>query len=463
MQVKNYLLFFLAATFLSACEKEEEVNETGKVYFATSDIREVENASIPLGINIGIDNAFHRGGTIELDITGGTYGTDFTTSGEASTFTLEVAPGALYAGFSIQPVDDEIIEDDKTLAITIRNTTGSLELGDITSFNFTIIDNDEYVEPDPVALDFGSPDAVIIEDAGVLNISVVAASPAFKAGTVEVRTSTAATANPANDFTLNGENQGTFLLSFPEGSTEASFEIAINDDKDMEEDEQIVLELANPSEGLTLGTTSTTLTLLVRDNDQGPPPFVYLENFETNDGTLDYLNVGLGYQNILTNQTIADAGIITLITSAGAFSDENNIDGVSDNGLNLFYNTGQSAANEGEIDNLVISPLMDGAGAMTFEVDMSYAFLNQNNGEVMFYWSQNYDGSGEFKESDWEILGTETAAKLNTAGFGNNIYSRKSFSFTADKPFYLAIRVQQTMDGKYYRTRWRFDNLRVFN
>ena len=98
---------------------------------------------------------------------------------------------------------------------------------------------------------------------------------------------------------------------------------------------------------------------------------------------------------------------------------------------------------------------------MDVSIDAAYAFKNQNSATVTFYWSQTYDGSGTFNESDWTAMGTETVANMDAEGFGNNAYKRQEFNIAPTANFYIAIRVNQNVDDTNYRLRWRFDNIQV--
>ncbi len=459
--VKSLALFALLAIIFS-CEKEEITDTTGTVFFAAGDLFEIENATIPLGITIGISNPAHRGGTIQISITGGVYGKDYETSGDASDFTLEVEPNSLSTTFSIKPVDDDIIEEDQVLGVAISSVGGSLELGDNTSFNFTILDNDVEPEPEPIAISFDAISTTTSEGSDAIIIPILTSEVLSEDVSVEVSVGSASTAKAGEDFTLNGEGADVITLVLPAGSDGTTLELAIIDDMEQEEEEVLVLDLGSPPEGFQIGENAQ-LTYNIQDNDQGPPPFFYLENFEGNDGSPDYLNAVLGYQNVLADQTIAAENIISLINSGGNFADENDINATSDNGLNMFYNSGQDAANYGQLDNLVITPLLEGTGMLQVNFDVSYAFKNQNNGEVIFYWSETYDGSGTWNESDWTMMGTETVANMDAEGYGNNAYKRETYTIETTAGFYIAVRVRQVIDGDFYRMRWRVDNIRVAN
>ncbi len=452
------LLAVIVLSFFS-CGKEEEAG-IATVSFKVNSLMEVENATAALLININIDDPTHSGGTINVSITGGTYGTDYETSTGGADFSLEVAPNSLLASFSVQPLNDELIEDDLPLTITITSITGSLAEGETTEITLTIIDDDK--APDPVRINFSTPNNSISESGGTETVTLILNEPLIVAATVDVVLSSATIATIGSDFDLNGSNS-TLTLQLDAGATEASFDINIVDDMDMEDSEELVLELANPSAGLLIGASLPQFTLTIVDNDSGVPPIDYFEDFESNDETSTYLSDVLGFQNVLLNQTIGDDKLIGLVLSAGNFSDADDVTMPSDNGLNIFYTSDQDPTLFGELDNVVISPLMEGQGLIEVNMDIAYAFKNQNAATVTFYWSENYNGSGTFNESDWTILKTETAEEMDTEGFGNNTYKREVFDIEPSQSFYIAIRVTQTIDDEFYRTRWRFDNLSVSN
>ena len=169
----------------------------------------------------------------------------------------------------------------------------------------------------------------------------------------------------------------------------------------------------------------------------------------------------LGFENILNGQTVDPTKVISLITSNGNFADVNDFNNSSNNGLNMFYNAGNGTTVTELLDNVLVSPLMNASGNMEVIIDNSYAFFNQNSSTITYYWSQTYDGSGTFTEADWNVMGTETAANMNGEGFGNNDFKQQQYNINPTGNFYIAIRVSQTMDASNYRTRWRFDNLKV--
>lgn len=459
-QFKNLLSLFLALFLLAACN-EDDPEGNGQVSFKVQNLLEVENATIPLAINVNIDNPYHGGGTINIAISGGAYGTDFETSAGSSDFTIDVAPNVLLSTFSISPIDDELVEEDLPLTVTITAANGNLQLGEQTSIALTIIDDEK--PPEPISINFAEATMSVSEGDGAQSMTLLFSEMLTTAATISLEVDAMSTATFGTDFSINGQNTSPVVFSLLEGATEMTFDLELIDDMDEEDLETIVLALVDPSAEVQIGASQAQIDISLFDNDGGTALLDYLENFETNDGTSTYLNDVLGYENILVNQTIDETKIIKLANVEAKFSDEDDPTLTSDNGLNIFYNSDQDPTLFGELDNVVISPELVGTGVVTTNIDVAYGVKAQNNGVVTFYWSETYDGSGTFNEADWNVMGTETADGMSTDGFGNNAYKRENYTINPTQPFYLAARVTQTIDDVQYRTQWRFDNWRVFN
>jgi len=566
MKFKSILLLVAILSF-SCKEDDENINGTGNVEFSSSNLMEVENATSPLNVNVGVDSFNHSGGTVSVEILGADYGVDYETSEGSNLFDLTIDSQGLVSSFNLQPLDNDTIDGNKTLTINLTSTTGALALGDATSLTFTIIDNDDPLisilsfenatttiqenagvstvlnvlfdqpttdggtvtftatglavygtdysvdgqttqdftitvtpgatsasfaispidnavfeadkdvtytmsavtgglvlsgnvtntitienddaPPAPV-VDFTNATVTYNEDAGTVAVNFAFSGTTTADATIELTTSGTAV---AADYNFSGSNTNPYSFAIPAGSSTGTLNLTIIDDADLESDETIVLDITSVTGGLTAGLNIQSSTLTIIDNDNTPLSF--LENFETiTDLTAS------GFETLLNGQTVDPTRVIELINSGGNFSDENDFNSPSDNGLNMFYNAGAGATTE-LLDNVLVSPVMTYNGMLQMKIDNSYAFKNQNNATVTYYYSETYTGSGTFNEAEWTVLGTETVTNMDGEGFGNNAFKQQSFDFSASGNFYVAIRVSQTIDASFYRTRWRFDNLRV--
>ncbi|WP_452224009.1 hypothetical protein [Lacinutrix chionoecetis] len=569
MKTKFFLFAMLSVFIILSCNDDDEnLNGAGTVSFTLDQLIEVENATQPLNVNLGIDNFNHGGGTVDVSISGADYGVAYETSTGNANFTITIQPGSLANSFGLTPVDNDTIDGNLNLTITLTNATGSLVLGENSTLQFTILDDDD---PLVAIVDFenatgtiqeddttnylinipfnqasteggtititasgdavlGTDYSVVGQNASPFTITVPAGATAasfeitaidntvFEANktavfsiievtgglTTGVTTATTITIenddsppNPVIDFSSSNtltytEADGTITLNFdisntttadatveltatgtaddsdfnfggsnspysfiiPSGSSAGSVSLTIVDDASQEADETIVLSITNVTGGLDAGVNIQQQTLTITDNDA--VVFNYVEDFESGSDLAT-----LGFENILNGQTVDPTKVIELITSAGNFTDVNDFTMPSDNGLNIFYNAGSGTTVTELLDNVLVSPLMNATGNFEVIIDNAYAFKNQNTATITYYYSETYNGSGTFTESEWTVMGTETVANMDADGFGNNDYKQQNFNITTTADFYVAVRISQTIDGTNYRTRWRFDNLKI--
>jgi len=110
-----------------------------------------------------------------------------------------------------------------------------------------------------------------------------------------------------------------------------------------------------------------------------------------------------------------------------------------------------------------MSSIINATGATTVTIDAaSFKASSINQANITFYYSDTYAGSGVFSVSDWTVMGTETAAGLEAAGFntGPN-YKRNSFNINPTANFYVAVRVERNITATTEKIQWRFDNIQV--
>jgi hypothetical protein len=168
-------------------------------------------------------------------------------------------PVTLEAGDSSQTVeipivDDNLLEANETINLTLTNPSGGATIGGQNTATLTVIDNDaelQFARSFFSASENGTPFvAITVTRTGNLDRDVAA--------TVTLADGTA-TAPVDYDNT-------PIPVEFEAGETEQTLEVPLVDDELVENLETIRLGLANPSEGATIGEQSTS-TLLVADDD----------------------------------------------------------------------------------------------------------------------------------------------------------------------------------------------------
>ena len=404
-------------------------------------------------IQIPFDQATTDGGTITVSSSGDAiYGTDFTIDGEASgDFVITVPAGATSASFAVQPIDNTVFEADKTVSFSIAEVSGGLGLGVTTQSTVTIVNDD--TPPNPV-IDLSASNVLnYTEDAGTITLNFDISQVTTADATIELTTSGSA---DAADYNFNGSTTNPYSFVIPSGSTSGSIDITIVDDTDIEAEETIVLAITSISGGLDVGLNLQTQTITITDNDD--VAFNYVETFET---VSDLPSSGFE-AFLLPTQDLPSTKLFKYNVNAGKYTDVDDENQTSDTGLVVFYNTTQNG--NGVLDNVVITPLMQVSGDVNVSIDLSYAQAPAvNNAVVTFYYSETYNGSGTWDDSEWSVMGTETAADMNAEGIGTGDYKRKVMSISPSTDFYVAVRVNQTIDATFTKTQWRLDNFKVNN
>lgn len=193
-------------------------------------------------------------------------------------------------------------------------------------------------------------------------------------------------------------------------------------------------------------------------------PFSFLETFETHTTDPDPL-ASAGFKSFaLPTQTISSTKKIAYQNNTNSFADATNVALTSNNGLNILFNSTLTSVKQ--MDNVLVSPKysFNGLGAVTFQIDTAYLqSLTNNTATITYYWSTTHDGSETFNPANWNVIGTETAVQMANQGFAVGKFKRESFTITPSTDFYIAVRIQQTLDpASSAKTQWRFDNIRVF-
>jgi uncharacterized repeat protein (TIGR01451 family)/uncharacterized delta-60 repeat protein len=194
--------------------------------------------------------------------TAGQVAVEYTTSDGTATNGADYkgASGTLYFGngetnktFTIPILEDNLVEGNETVQLTLVNPAGNATLGRPRLATLTIIDND-------LTFSFGADQYTAKEDEGSVTVTVKrsAGGPATLA--VDYAT-TNGTAIAGLDYV---EVKGT--LTFGIGELTKTFTVPIINDTSIENNETIYLTLSNPAVGALLGVPSTA-TITIMDED----------------------------------------------------------------------------------------------------------------------------------------------------------------------------------------------------
>lgn len=197
---------------------------------------------------------------------------DFATAGGTATAgsdyqpvsgTLIFQPGEISKTIAVPIIDDDIVEPEETLNLTLSNATGTaVTLGSPSSLLLTIVDNDEYI------LNFSSRTASASETAGRVTVTV-ALSGGSPHPPIDVFYSTFNdTASDRSDYKPELSRQ----LVFAANEETKTITILLTDDAYLEAPEVFHLEL-EIARGAKIGNFPVlAITILSDDLENGPNP-----------------------------------------------------------------------------------------------------------------------------------------------------------------------------------------------
>jgi uncharacterized repeat protein (TIGR01451 family)/uncharacterized delta-60 repeat protein len=179
-------------------------------------------------------------------------GQDFTTVSN----TLSFASGETSRTFAVNITDDALVEGNETFTIVLTNAVGEAVIGQL-SVPVTIVDN----EFQPGVLNFSGASYTVDENAGRAVITVTRTNGTTGVVTVQF-SATAGTATAGSDFVAtNG------VISFADGETQKSFEVAIlSDSNSTESDETVNLQIFGATGGAALGGQNNATLTIVNNN-----------------------------------------------------------------------------------------------------------------------------------------------------------------------------------------------------
>jgi hypothetical protein len=167
---------------------------------------------------------------------------------------VEFAPEETLQTVDIPIVDDNIVEPDETINLTLLNPTGEATLGEPSTAVLTSIDND-------VFLQFSEGNFVVNEDG-----TAIAPVTITREGRLDQPFSATVALTDGSATAPFDYNNTPILVNFAPGETVQTVAVPIVNDTESEPNETLQVTLTNPSEGARMGPQNAA-TLAILDND----------------------------------------------------------------------------------------------------------------------------------------------------------------------------------------------------
>ncbi|MBL7832656.1 MAG: hypothetical protein JNK18_01815 [Cyclobacteriaceae bacterium] len=261
----SIVLFVLV--LISSCKDDENPVAVATVQFSTAQ-QSVSESGSSITVLLNFDKAAGRDGTITVTATEGAE-TDYTThyltnpNGSSGTLELEVSKGQTSTQFTFTPVNNALLQEDKTVTFTIADVSSGFEIGATDSDLITINDDEG-----PTRANFAVASSSTAENlTDGIDVTINLTSPAPGTGSVVVAFESANATYTTNFITEPAVASGLLEVPVAVGETTVHFKVKPVDDGSVNATRTINFTFEEATGAVELGTTITSHTLSITDNE----------------------------------------------------------------------------------------------------------------------------------------------------------------------------------------------------
>jgi hypothetical protein len=272
---QNYFLFgVLSTSALLSCKNEDtELNDVITpvvVQFSETQIVLNENETGKT-VAVSLSRAASADGSIEVEFTSDKLsGIKIEPAAVDGILALPVAKGSTSASFTIQPINNTIMDGAKTISVSLKKVTDGFQLGANKSVSLSVVDDEA-----PVAANFLFQIGTTRENVGSGAIVTIALSnPAPAEGHIEITFSSINQQYGTHFVTEPAAIDGKVLLPVQLGSDHVSFKVIPTNDLLFNGERTISFSLNKAQGGVSKGA-GVTHALTITDDELAAKPKGY--------------------------------------------------------------------------------------------------------------------------------------------------------------------------------------------
>ncbi len=316
----------LTLVLISSCKDDENPVAVATVQFSTTQ-QSVSEAGNSVTVLLNFDKAAGRDGVITISVTEGNE-TDYTThyltnpNGSSGTIELEVSKGQTSTQFTFTPVNNALLQDDKTVTFTIADVSSGFEIGANDSDLITINDDEG-----PTRANFAVASSSTAENlTDGIDVTINLTSPAPGTGSVVVAFESANATYTTNFTTEPAVASGLIEVPVAVGETTVHFKVKPVDDGSVNATRTINFTFEEATGAVELGTTITSHTLSITDNETPSVATFYGSSADIEE------NQSVSNIQIVLNPETNGAGTIVIEYAGGTYGEDFTTDPAAEDG-----------------------------------------------------------------------------------------------------------------------------------
>lgn len=284
-------LFGLFFTVLG-CGNDDSLSDAGgpEVFFSDETYRIVESSPDPIRVPVNLDNGYHSGGSVTVSLEGAVLGEDYMLDQPGEKFELIFGESETTKFFTITPIDNIILNQDREIEIRLSNPSENFKLGQNRFLQIIFLDDEERMTAE-VSFD---PLEYEVEENDTLDIPIAFNNLSTDGGTIQI-VAGGGDAIYGEDYILEGANEdGEVTLNVEPYADSSTLRVIALDNEEFEDNKEFNIQILEVSGEIEIGESSIATVTILEDDES---PFASL-GFDVSNANMAAENSGSVTLNI---------------------------------------------------------------------------------------------------------------------------------------------------------------------